>query len=469
MTSMQSGFLSTDQVLQHIVQLLRANNLEEATSLYCRCQEDIGYPLINQVQGDPGLQQSLANLLYRARDYPKAALICENLGEFDKAAALYEASDDYYMAAEMFTKVGQIARAAEMFEKNQSWKQAADLFIQVEAYERAAQNFERAVNNYLAGKLYYDIGRHQKAMELLQKVGADAYEFFEATEMIADILSKNGYPELAARKLLTVLGDSSVDDKTVALFYKLAQVYAASGHHEHAKKVYQDVLSYDFNYKEASAALGALEELSDAPAATSADGPPVDLTDDMADPATVKMSPAPVSMDELPPLVTGEVVAACGEEAPPQQIVSMMEGFDFLKNLQLFGDLSLSDIKSFYNLCRTPTFPAGEVIVDQGKQGQAMHIIRSGEVIVVHVEPDGKTTKLATLGPGAHFGEMALIDDAPTSARVVATQETVTFEIGKEPFERFIFANDHTALRVYRMFVKTLCVRLRDTAQRVKA
>ena len=108
---MEKGFASTGHVLDEIVGLLTHGLVDDATSLYCRCQEDIGYPLVNHVQGNRALQEGVANMLYHARDYPKAALVCENLGEFatdlDWRAALEVTPRRNAVTAEALRSVAQ--------------------------------------------------------------------------------------------------------------------------------------------------------------------------------------------------------------------------------------------------------------------------------------------------------------------------------------------------------------------------
>jgi CRP-like cAMP-binding protein len=72
---------------------------------------------------------------------------------------------------------------------------------------------------------------------------------------------------------------------------------------------------------------------------------------------------------------------------------------------------------------------------------------------------------LAHLNPGVPAGEMALIDDAPTSARVAAETEVEAFCITRDQFERLLASNERTALKLYRFFIKTLSKRLRSTSE----
>ena len=52
-------------------------------------------------------------------------------------------------------------------------------------------------------------------------------------------------------------------------------------------------------------------------------------------------------------------------------------------------------------------YETGQDIVTEGDMGNAMYLIRSGEVVVIRKDEDGI---LATLGPGAHFGEIAVFE-----------------------------------------------------------
>ena len=63
-------------------------------------------------------------------------------------------------------------------------------------------------------------------------------------------------------------------------------------------------------------------------------------------------------------------------------------------------------------------FAAGETIFEQGDEGRHVYVIKSGNVEVVHTRPGGESHILKVLGPGDHFGEMALLGRAPRNATV---------------------------------------------------
>ena len=52
------------------------------------------------------------------------------------------------------------------------------------------------------------------------------------------------------------------------------------------------------------------------------------------------------------------------------------------------------------------------------------------------ISPEGKEIILTMLGPGAFFGEMALLDDEPRSATVVATEALEVVTIWRSDLRR---------------------------------
>jgi len=65
--------------------------------------------------------------------------------------------------------------------------------------------------------------------------------------------------------------------------------------------------------------------------------------------------------------------------------------------------------------------PAGTTFVRQGEPGDCCYLIRSGAVEVTRTT-EGEERKLATLGPGALFGEAALLTEAPRNATIRALE-----------------------------------------------
>ncbi|MGC2410280.1 MAG: cyclic nucleotide-binding domain-containing protein [Methyloceanibacter sp.] len=97
-------------------------------------------------------------------------------------------------------------------------------------------------------------------------------------------------------------------------------------------------------------------------------------------------------------------------------------------------------------------FAASEVIFSEGDKGDAMYVVRSGEVVI---ERGGRP--METLGGGGIFGEMALIDGSPRSATVRAKTDCVVAPINEKSFLFLVHETPFFAIAVMR----TLANRLR--------
>ena len=78
-------------------------------------------------------------------------------------------------------------------------------------------------------------------------------------------------------------------------------------------------------------------------------------------------------------------------------------------------------------------YEAGQDIVTEGDMGNAMYLVRSGEVVVIRKDEDGI---LATLGPGAHFGEIAVFERCHRTATVRAKSAVTLLEIKRNAAQK---------------------------------
>ena len=89
----------------------------------------------------------------------------------------------------------------------------------------------------------------------------------------------------------------------------------------------------------------------------------------------------------------------------------------------------------------------GEVIVRQGDVGDCMYVIQSGKVEVV-LEKEGKEIRLAELGEGEFFGEMALFEKDVRSATVRPLGEVRVLTVDKKMFLRKIHDDPSLAFTI---------------------
>jgi sulfate permease, SulP family len=101
---------------------------------------------------------------------------------------------------------------------------------------------------------------------------------------------------------------------------------------------------------------------------------------------------------------------------------------------EALGDLQLGDCLAEH--CRRLEINAGDIIARQGEPAASMHFILEGRVGIMVNGPDGRTTRLRSLGQHTTVGEMGLLSRQPRSATIVAETASVLYELDIEAFER---------------------------------
>jgi len=128
-----------------------------------------------------------------------------------------------------------------------------------------------------------------------------------------------------------------------------------------------------------------------------------------------------------------------------------------LRSVKLFAGMQEGDLKKIAQQMREVTHPRGTQITVRGREGVGFMVILDGEAEVT--TPDGRRR---VLGPGDHFGEMALLDQGGRSSTVVATTDLVVAAIPEWHFKPFLMEYPEVA---YRM-LQTLSQRVRDAEAR---
>ena len=97
---------------------------------------------------------------------------------------------------------------------------------------------------------------------------------------------------------------------------------------------------------------------------------------------------------------------------------------------------------------REVCIPAGVRIVNQGEIAQKFFVVVSGKLKVYRETDDGIRTDLTVLGPGAYFGEVALVTGKPRTASVEAVEESTLLEITEEEFDKVLDQNPGLARKI---------------------
>src|SRR5215211_6503830 len=107
-----------------------------------------------------------------------------------------------------------------------------------------------------------------------------------------------------------------------------------------------------------------------------------------------------------------------------------------LRRVPLFADLDDDELAQVALLFKERRFTAGETIVKEGADGAAFFLIESGEASV-----SVRGSERASLGPGDHFGEIALVDEGVRSATIAATSDLVCYGLTLWEVRPLVIAN----------------------------
>lgn len=135
-----------------------------------------------------------------------------------------------------------------------------------------------------------------------------------------------------------------------------------------------------------------------------------------------------------------------------------------LSGVDLFRDLSERDMAELDRLTTITAVPRGRVFYEPEDVGQVLFLIRKGRVQIYRISPEGKKLVIATLGPGALFGEMALLGQQMHNAFAEALEDCQIFVMSRAALERLILDKPSVGRRV----LETTGKRLRNAEKRLE-
>lgn len=123
-----------------------------------------------------------------------------------------------------------------------------------------------------------------------------------------------------------------------------------------------------------------------------------------------------------------------------------------LKKLNWFEDLPYELLTALAEKVGRRQLEAHEVLFSKGEKGESLFVIDSGWVKIVTEDSQGNELILNQLGAGEVIGEMALLDNEPRSAGVVALSRTTVLELKRDDFMEILKQQPDIALSVIRNF-----------------
>ncbi len=154
-----------------------------------------------------------------------------------------------------------------------------------------------------------------------------------------------------------------------------------------------------------------------------------------------------------------------------------------LHSLSLFVNLTPAELRIVDGLLHERSYLPGEVIFDEGEEGQAIYIIASGEVLIsrrdageagrapqngggdVPRRRQSDSGRVAQLGPGTFFGELALLDNSPRSAEARAASACQLIVFFRDDFVGLLDTHARIASKISRQLACHLGARMRSMAR----
>ena len=125
------------------------------------------------------------------------------------------------------------------------------------------------------------------------------------------------------------------------------------------------------------------------------------------------------------------------------------EATELLQRVPLFAGLDPRELETIARTVHERTFKEGDAVTSEGEGGVGFFVIRDGGA---KVEVGG--SEVGTLGPGDHFGEIALITEGPRTATVTATSELKCYGLTPWEFRPLVQTNASIAWKILQALAK---------------
>ena len=106
---------------------------------------------------------------------------------------------------------------------------------------------------------------------------------------------------------------------------------------------------------------------------------------------------------------------------------------ELLKNIDSYERSKLADT------LKEERYSQDEFIIREGEQGDSMYFVLEGEVVVTKDMKNGLSKELKTYSKGEYFGELALLNNTPRAASVIARSDRVkVLNLDRKTFMRLV-------------------------------
>ena len=146
------------------------------------------------------------------------------------------------------------------------------------------------------------------------------------------------------------------------------------------------------------------------------------------------------------------------KEATPEKKVG------YLSSMEVFRDLTAEELQLMEQQVTMAGCRSGKIFYMPEDTGEVLFLLKKGRVQLYRISPSGKKLVVATLGPGAIFGEMALVGQRMHSSFAEAADECLICVMSRADVERLLRDKPAVAFR----FLESLGRRLAQMEERLE-
>lgn len=118
-----------------------------------------------------------------------------------------------------------------------------------------------------------------------------------------------------------------------------------------------------------------------------------------------------------------------------------------IRQLGLFSTLRPRELRVVDGLLHERHYLAGEVVFDEGEEGQALYVVLQGRVLICR-QGDPVNGRIAEIPAGALFGELALLDGVPRTAQARALDNCIIAALSRADFNGLLETHAGTASKI---------------------
>ncbi len=140
---------------------------------------------------------------------------------------------------------------------------------------------------------------------------------------------------------------------------------------------------------------------------------------------------------------------------------------EIITQAPFFDQLETAEIKLLCEFMDCYTIRRGGLLIREGDAGDFLLIILTGTVNVIKNREDGGRRIIATVGPGATVGEMAIVDNGARFASCIANEEVDFAVLDRDSLNAILHQYPQLGNKLLLMLLALMAKRLRETGIRL--